>query len=84
MGTLFNQLPRVEQLKYDEIISLGTTIDDIAGEFDISFKDAIDLYMAAAKMNNYDVCDEQLAGFGELLKDLAESYIEAYREANGI
>ena len=72
MGTLFNQDSRMEHLKNDRIISIGNRIKNIAEELDVSFNDAINLYLAVAKIDDYDVKDEQLMGFGELLKDLVE------------
>ena len=72
MGTLFNQDSRMEHLKNDRIISIGNRIKKIAEELDISFNDAINLYLAVAKIDDYDAKDEQLMGFGELLKDLVE------------
>lgn len=70
MGTLFNQLPRMERLDESRIISIGETVKTIAKKLDISFKDALNLYMAVAKIDDYDIKDEQLAGLGELLKEL--------------
>lgn len=71
MGTLINQLPRMERLDESRIISIGETVKTIAKELDISFKDALNLYMAVAKIDDYDTKDEQLAGLGELLKELS-------------
>lgn len=84
MGTLFNQPTRMESLEERRVISIGETVKTIAKELDISFKDALDLYMAVAKIHEYDTKDEQLAGFGELLKELSEdisSIADAIRES---
>ena len=72
MGTLFDQPPRMERLKEDSIIALGISIQNIAGELDITFGEATDLYLAAAKIADYDTKDEQMAGFGELVRELVD------------
>lgn len=80
MGTLFNQLPRMQMLTADRVTTLGCDIQEIADELDISFADAISLYLATAKVDYYDSRDEQLAGFGELVQE----FISAYKELGGI
>lgn len=72
MGTLFNQLPRMERLTESQIIAIGSSIKEISKELDITFNDALNLYLAVAKIHDYDTKDEQLAGFGELLKEISE------------
>lgn len=76
MGTLFNQSPREERLTKGRIVAIGTDIKGIAEELDISFNDALNLYLAIAKIGDYDTKDEQLAGFGELLQSLIENLLE--------
>jgi cytidylate kinase len=73
MGTLFNQEPRSTFLKQEMIISRGKMFKEVARELEISFSEAIELYLAVAKINDYDIKDEQLAGFGDLINDLKEA-----------
>jgi len=40
----------------------------------------LNLYLAVAKIDDYDAKDEQLAGIGELFQE----FIGAYKESNGI
>jgi hypothetical protein len=70
MGTLFNQQPRMEYLTTDNVISIGQDIIEITESLDISFTEALNLYLAVAKVKDYDAKDEQLAGFGKLLQIL--------------
>ncbi len=79
MGTLFDQEKRVTFLTQEAVVSRGNLIKAIAKELGISFSEAIELYLAVAKINDYDTKDEQLAGFGELLKELTEA-IQALNE----
>ncbi len=72
MGTLNNQLPRVERLKKERVETVGEEIKNISEKLDISFNDALNLYLAVAKIDDYDTKDERLAGFGELLNQLIE------------
>lgn len=80
MGTLYNQLPREQRLTVNRVTEFGYEIQDIADELDISFADAIALYLACAKVDNYDSRDEQLAGFGELVN----RFIGAYKQVSGV
>jgi len=80
MGTLFEQRPREKRLNDDRIISVGISVKNIADELDIPFQDALNLYLAVAKIDDYDAKDEQLAGIGELFQE----FIGAYKESNGI
>lgn len=70
MGTLFNQQPRTEHITHERTIRIGKEIKEIAKELEISFTEALNLYMSIMKSDDYDIKDEQLAGFGELLKKL--------------
>lgn len=79
MGTLGNQEPRATFLTQEMIVSKGKLIKAIAKELGVSFSEAIELYIAVAKVNNYDVKDEQLAGFGDLIKDLTDAIKELGR-----
>lgn len=73
MGTLFDQKPRESYLSKEVITSKGELIKEVAEELEISFGEAIELYLAVAKVNDYDVKDEQLAGFGDLINYLTDA-----------
>ena len=73
MGTLFDQNPRYEALTTEKVISFGREIEEISNELGIKFNDAINLYLAKAKISDYDTKDEQLAGFGKILKSIVDA-----------
>ncbi|WP_201346450.1 hypothetical protein [Streptococcus suis] len=77
MGTLFEQRPRFEQLSTPgyRIALMANELTDLFG---ISFKEALKCIELDHKINDYDVKDGQLAGFGELLRD----YLEAKQNEN--
>lgn len=70
MGTLFDQKPRGNYLTKEVFISKGQLIKEVAKELGINFSEAIELYLAVASINDYDIKDEQLMGFGNLLMEL--------------
>ena len=70
MGTLFEQKPRETYLSCEAIVAKGEMVKEIANKLHISFSEALELYLAVAKINDYDVKDEQLAGFGDILNEL--------------
>lgn len=74
MGTLFEQPERLRGLSIERVVSRGFEIKRISDELNISFNEAIDLYLAIAKIDDYEVKDEQLAGFGELFRNFIEVY----------
>ena len=78
MGTLQNQPPREDKLTDGRIINLGMNILNISNQLGISFDEALNLYLAAAKINDYDAKDEQLAGYAELIQDLINSINELH------
>jgi len=80
MGTLFNQPRREDRISEERVIAMGIEIKNVADELDISYQDAINLYLAVAKIDDYDTKDEQLAGLGELFRE----FIDAYKERNDI
>lgn len=71
MGTLFEQRPRIEQLSTPgyRIVLMANELTDMFG---ISFEEALKCIELDHKINDYDVKDEQLAGFGKLLRDYLE------------
>lgn len=73
MGTLFQQLDRLEKLRVLRVENVGRDIKTIAEELEISFDEALKLFEAVAKIDDYNSKDEQLAGFGKLLKDLIDA-----------
>ncbi|EMF0307642.1 hypothetical protein [Enterococcus hirae] len=73
MGTLFNQQPRRDHLSAEGVIAFGKDMQKIAKELNISISEAVELYLATAKINDYDTKDEQLSGFGEILQSLVQA-----------
>lgn len=73
MGTLFNQQPRRDHLSVEGVISFGKDMQIIAEELNISTSEALELYLAIAKINDYDTKDEQLSGFGDILQSLVQA-----------
>jgi len=67
-----NQLARKERLEKEKIEHIGEQIKAISKNLEISFDDALNLYLAVAKLDDYDSKDEQLAGFGKLLEQLID------------
>lgn len=76
MGTLFKQRPRKDYLTEEILVSNGLKIKNVADKLKISFDEAIQLYLAIAKIHDYDVKDEQLAGFGEIFLSLIDKLDE--------
>ncbi|WP_342566698.1 hypothetical protein MKY09_11555 [Psychrobacillus sp. FSL K6-4046] len=76
MGTLFEQIPRHDRLDKSRIVTIGKEVKEIGEELGISFDNALNLYLAVAKISDYDTKDEQLAGFGELLQNLINQLAE--------
>lgn len=86
MGNLFNQLQRMEKLnKYDPPMSLvhvGILVEELlrlTDEYKIEERTAIEILKLSVKITDYDIKDEQLAGFGELL----EQFIGELAELSG-
>lgn len=72
MGTLLNQTPRMDRLTVERIIAVGRDIKEVSKILAISFTEAQNLYLAVAKIDDYDTKDEQLMGLGELLTEFLE------------
>ena len=70
MGTVFNQLPRMDNLSNDRIINLAKDISKIAKEAGITYIEALETYKTVALISDYDTKDEQIAGIAELLQKL--------------
>lgn len=73
MGTLYDQMPREQRLNKERVEGVGEKIKSISESLKISFSDALNLYLAVAKIDDYDTKDEQLSGFGELLDNLIDA-----------
>lgn len=68
MGTLFDQKPRVENIKEPGYRIVLYALD-LCDDYDfLNFSDASKCIELDFKIDNYDVRDEQLAGFGKLLE----------------
>jgi hypothetical protein len=74
MGTLFNQLPRMDHSMSVELnaIKIGKSVKEIQADLGITFNQALELYKLSYQVHNDDIKDEQLAGFGKLIQDLTE------------
>jgi hypothetical protein len=73
MGTLFNQKPRYENESY--AVNRIDSIKKIAKKKGLTIEETIMCLDYAMREHDMDVKDEQLAGFGELLKELNESIV---------
>ncbi len=67
MGTLFDQTPRVENIDFpgERIVLHARNLCEVYSF--LTFEQALQCIELDFKIDNYDVMDEQLAGFGELL-----------------
>ena len=68
MGTLFHQNPRSENIECpgERIVSYACRLCDMYSF--LTFPQALQCIESDFKIDNYDVRDEQLAGFGKLLE----------------
>ena len=74
MGTLFNQLPRMQHSNSVELnaLEIGESVKLIQEDLGITFNQALELYKLSYRVHNDDIKDEQLAGFGKLIQELIE------------
>jgi hypothetical protein len=70
MGTLSHQVPRTTFLDKGRVEAFARKIKEIAKETDITYKEALETYKTVALIDDYDIKDEQLAGFGDLAQEL--------------
>lgn len=82
MGTLFNQRPRQDKLDDNRIISIGKSVKHIAKELDVSFDEALNLYLTVAKIDDYDVKDELITGFATWLNEWVQEIYEYKQQIN--
>ncbi|MFW6030505.1 MAG: hypothetical protein ACOCRO_09685 [Halanaerobiales bacterium] len=80
MGTIKEQRPRIENLTKAKLLSQGETLKEIAKKLDITFSEAVDLFLAVAKVNDYDAKDEQIAGLAEIIEDFMDIFKEMAEE----
>jgi hypothetical protein len=77
MGTLFNQRPRQETLMEGYLSTVRYALLEMGVQPEHATPDqwiaACEIVKAALAVQNADALDEQLAGFGELLRDLIEA-----------
>ena len=74
MGTLFDQPPRMSKgyiLNYADRIA--EKIRDIQEKYNLSERSATEAVKMSIDIYDKDVKDEQLAGFGEILQDIADA-----------
>lgn len=67
MGTLKNQLPRMEHLKDDRVICFADRLKYIALQSDITYLEALETFKSLALIDDYDTKDEQLSGIADTL-----------------
>ena len=87
MGTLFKQPTRnYHDIELRDLVNQIKTIKTAANEENVSTELATRIYATMVKeralnitVSDHDVKDEQLAGFGEILKQLVDA-IEAYMD----
>lgn len=78
MGTLFEQPPRWKRaLDYTEEILIN--VKRLEQEFNLKQETVIKAIELSIKINDHDVKDEQLAGFGQLFEE-ANNIAEQTRE----
>lgn len=78
MGTLFEQKPRETTLS-GYIRTVVAEVANLKLELGCTTEEAIDMVRLAIELDNLDRKDEQLMGFGEILKDITlalESYVD--------
>jgi hypothetical protein len=80
MGTLFDQRPRSEALTFGVVWEAARDmgLDPNKGLTPAEWHAACDVARTGLAAQNADIFDEQLAGFGELLKELVAA-IEGLR-----
>lgn len=94
MGTLYNQTERnYHPASFNYVRSSCEELKKIAKEMNISIADVIEIYKievmdraTTCKVDDGDRKDEQLAGFGELLREFnghIESLLEYLEEKSG-
>lgn len=71
MGTIKNQLPRMDHLKKERVISFADTISEIAKKSDITYIEALETFKTLALISDYDAKDEQIAGLAEILEGIS-------------
>lgn len=78
MGTLFEQKPRETTLS-GYIKTIVAEVENLKLELGCTTGEAINMVRLAIELDNLDRKDEQLMGFGEILKDIIlalESYVD--------
>lgn len=71
MGTLFNQRPRMEYF-HSFGVNFINTVKNLAEKNDLTIEETCRILELTMKIDDYDRKDEQLAGIGELIKEMNE------------
>jgi len=71
VGTLFNQRPRMEYFDTYGVRFIDT-VKDLAKKNDLTIEETCRILELTMKINDYDRKDEQLADFGDLMKQMNE------------
>ncbi len=69
MGTLFNQQPRMEYFHSYGVKFIGT-VKELAKKNNLTIEETCRILELTMKIDDYDRKDEQLAGIGELIKEM--------------
>lgn len=72
MGTLTDQRPRMET-SFSETYAICNEIEYVMASYGFTFEQAIEVVKLSVQITDYDVKDEQLAGFGELLQQVVDA-----------
>lgn len=67
MGTVNNQLPRMELLKDSRVSVFADRISEVAKDCDITYMEALETFKTLALIDDYDTKDEQIAGMYEMI-----------------
>nr|UWG91077.1 MAG: hypothetical protein [Bacteriophage sp.] len=68
MGTLLDQSVYRSETSFEDTYKICSKIEDLMVDWDFTFEQALEIVKLSVKIRDYDVKDEQLAGFGQLLE----------------
>lgn len=72
MGTLTDQnIPRIES-SFSGVYEICKEVSDVMYIYDLTFEQVLEVVKLSVQIRDYDVKDEQLAGFGEIMQQLLD------------
>ena len=71
MGTLFEQTRRIENA-FNSVDAICEKIRELKKYENLNFEQAMDVIKLSVQIADHDAKDEQLAGFGKILKHYVE------------